>query len=113
MINMFLIKYKRKSYGTKLLFVSHRGIQPPVLESAVSKEQHKKIEEVWTFFFSFVLVLAVFQFYKISNIFVDLHSKMRKAPLNYVVYSYGLEKVLGIQFEAVHLSLLSHSQNGE
>lgn len=57
-------KVQKKKLWNKDLFVSHRGIQPPVLESAVSKEKHKKIEEIWTFFSPLFWCWQYFSFLK-------------------------------------------------
>lgn len=75
---MFLIKYKKKTYGTKLLFVSHRGIQPPELESALPKE-HKKIEEIEIFFFPLFWSWQYFNFFK-SVIFLQICTAKRGKP---------------------------------
>lgn len=72
---MLLTEYKMKSYGENLSFMYPRDIQPPVLESAVSKEWCKKTEK---YFFSLFVLLIVISHSKILLFCMDLHSKIMK-----------------------------------
>lgn len=73
---MLLTEYEMKSYGEKLSFMYPRDIQPPVLESAVSKEWWKKTEKY--IFFSLFVLLIVISHLKILLFCTDLHSKIMK-----------------------------------